>query len=121
MSKMKLQNIKEGKLVEVSETRDWYAWINLMPPAPYMFHVIGEVQVPNLGVKAFLVPRVPQGFNPAILLMDLILVQKPGYWPQVTTWVEARYDKVVQDSLYESVEIFSGSDSVTSVNVEEVQ
>ena len=31
--------IKEQRNVE---TRDWYAWINLMPPKPDDFHVVGE-------------------------------------------------------------------------------
>ena len=25
------------------ETRNWYAWINTMPPKPDDFHIIGEV------------------------------------------------------------------------------
>ena len=35
-----------------ADSRDWHAWINLMPPGPNQLHVIGEVQVPNPGVEA---------------------------------------------------------------------
>ncbi|HJU40844.1 MAG TPA: hypothetical protein VJ724_14835, partial [Tahibacter sp.] len=77
-------------------TRNWYAWINKMPPPPDDFHVVGEVEVPNPGIEALLTVRSPQGINPDILLLDLHLFQKPGVWPQVVTWVQARYDKVLK-------------------------
>lgn len=44
-------------------TRDWYAWINLMPPKPDDFHVVGEVFVSNQGVQAQLCVKEPQGIN----------------------------------------------------------
>ena len=52
----------------------WYARINMMPPPPDDFHVIGEVEVANPGVKAELTKRIPQGINQKILLLDLHLV-----------------------------------------------
>ena len=78
------------------ETRNWYAWINTMPPKPDDFHIIGEVFVGNPGVEALLTPKQPQGINPRIFLLDLHLIQKPGMWPQVMTWVQARYDFIIR-------------------------
>ncbi len=103
-------------------TRDWYAWIDLMPPKPDDFHVTGEVQAGNPGILAQLCVREPQGINPRILLLDLHLVQQPGMWTQVVTWVQARYDKVLspQSQRYDKVEIFSGGVSVAQVDVQEV-
>jgi hypothetical protein len=45
----------EGSCVpcEGIHSRDWYAWINLMPPPPDEFHVVGEVYVSNPGVEPF--------------------------------------------------------------------
>jgi hypothetical protein len=65
------------------QTKDWYAWLNLMPPPPDDFHVIGDVLVSNPGVQAHLCVKEPQGINPGVLLLDLHLAQLPGMWPQV--------------------------------------
>jgi hypothetical protein len=105
------------------ETKDWYAWINLMPPKPDDFHVVGEILVNNPGVKAQLCVREPQGINPEILQLDLLLVQQPGFWPQIMTWVQARYDKILTPvSLrYVKVEIFFENESILPlISVDEV-
>lgn len=106
----------------VMETRDWYAWINLMLPKPDDFHVVGEVCVGNPGVEPYLSVKEPQGINPNILQLDLHLVQKPGMWPQVKTWVQARFDKVLTPNspMYDQVEIFFNNESIARVEVEEV-
>ena len=33
-----------------------------------------------------------KGFNPAILLMNLVVRRRPGVWPQVVTDLSVRYD-----------------------------
>lgn len=100
-------------------TRDWYAWNDRMPPKPDQFHVVGEVQVPNPGVDVLLSPRVPQGINSKILLMDLLLHQRPGIWPQVVAWKPVRYDKINAD--YESVEIYYDGTNIVQIPVEIVE
>ncbi|MDJ0616240.1 MAG: hypothetical protein QNJ63_05700 [Calothrix sp. MO_192.B10] len=101
-------------------TRDWYAWNNLMPPKPDDFHVVGEVEVGNPGIVAKLYPRVPQGINPEILLMNLVLIQQPGIWPQIVTWIPARYDKVIMNSMYKRVNIFCEDNIIADIEVEDV-
>ena len=100
-------------------TRDWYAWNDLMPPKPDVFHVVGEVQVPNPGVKAILVPRNPQGINPKILLLDLLLVQRPGIWPQIVVWTQATYEKV--NATYSAAQIFCCDESIANVKADDIQ
>lgn len=100
-------------------TRDWYAWNNLMPPKPDDFHVRAEVQVPNPGVDVFLAYKTPQGINPKILLLDLVLVQRPGIWPQLVMWKPAHYDKV--NVTYEQVQVFYGSDEIANIPVVDVE
>ena len=90
-----------------------------MPPKPTTFHVVGEVQVPNPGVDVLLVPRTPQGINPKILLLNLILVQRSGLWPHLVVWKRAHHEKVNADD--ESVQIFSGDEAIRNVSVEIVQ
>jgi hypothetical protein len=75
--------------------RDWYAWIDEMPPPPNHLHVVGDVFVGNPGVEALLTMKEPQGTDPAVLLLDLHLVQRPGMWSPVMTWIQARYDRTL--------------------------
>jgi hypothetical protein len=103
------------------DSRDWSAWIDLMPPPPHQFHVKGEVLAPNPGYKAELRPKTPQGFNPEILLLEVILTQQEGMWPQVLTWIECRYDKTLSDTStrYSEVTVFYKDAILTSVKVGE--
>jgi len=55
-------------------------------------------------------------FDPESLIFD----QQAGYWPQVVTWVSARYDKVTDGNPYESVQIFHNGEPVGGANVEVV-
>jgi hypothetical protein len=105
------------------KTQSWYAWLDLTPPKPDEFHVVGDIFVSNPGIQASLHKKNPQGINPKILLLDLLLIQQPGMWPQVMTWVHARYDRVLPPSSpqYESVEIFLDGKSIKKVPVDIVQ
>lgn len=104
------------------ETKNWYAWMNLMPPKPDDFHVVGEILASNPGILPILCLKEPQGVNPEILLLDLHLIQQPGMWPQVMTWVQARYDRILPPGgpMYKQVEIFHENKSIAQVPVEEV-
>jgi hypothetical protein len=105
---------------EAPQTRDWYAWNNKMPPKPDDFHIIGEVLVPNPGVEVALHRRDPQGLNPQILQLTLTCTQRDGIWPSVLTWIEVRYDKILVDSSYESVQIFFDNSIIQTVPVDTV-
>ncbi len=102
---------------EDRKTKNWYAWFNKMPPKPGDLHVIGEMEVPNSGVYAVLTKRQPQGINPQILLLDLLLIQKPGIWPQVTTSVQARYDEVAVGGDYKEVNVLCSGDVITRISI----
>jgi len=101
-------------------TENWLAWLDFMPPGPRCLHVFGEVVVGNLGIDAVLRRKVPQGFNPAILMLDLSLVQKPGIWPELVTKKHALYDEVNADDLYSEVSILCEDDIVADIPVEVV-
>ena len=104
------------------KAKEWYAWINVQPPPPDDFHVVGEILVNNPGLQAQLCVKEPQGSNPTTILLDLYLFQRPGDWPQVMAWVEARYDKILIPSnpKYEQVEIFLDNERIAQVPVEEI-
>lgn len=99
----------------------WHAWLDKMPPPPDALHVRGSVTVPNPGVDVALYKRVPQGVNPTILLLNLVLVQRPGIWPQVITAKPVAYDEVGRSLNYNTVEIGSEGQSGFSIPVEIVQ
>ncbi|WP_428354790.1 hypothetical protein [Methyloprofundus sp.] len=104
------------------KTNEWYAWINLMPPKPDDFHVVGEVVVGNPGIEVHLCAKEPQGINPKILLLNIHLVQKPGVWPDVLTSVQARFDKILTptSTRYDQVEVFLDNESIAQIPVEQV-
>lgn len=94
-------------------TKNWYAWLNAMPPPPDDLHVIGKVLVANPGIEAILCERHPPGINPTILLLDLFLVQRPGPWPDVQTWTTCRYEEIYFDDDIRPSEVivyFNGSE-----------
>ncbi|WP_428304614.1 hypothetical protein [Lacipirellula sp.] len=96
-------------------TADWYAWNDLSPPKPDDFFVTGEVEVANPGVEVLLVPKVPQGFNPRILLMELIFIQRPGIWPALVVKKPVRYHKA--NATYDWVEIYIGGNQIANIQV----
>jgi len=120
---MKTTTVTETTIVDaqVAATQNWHAWINKMPPPPDELHVRGQVTVPNPGVDVFLYKKVPQGINPSILLLDLVLVQRPGIWPQMVTSKGAVYDEVGRTLSYGTVEIHGQSQPPISIPVEIVQ
>lgn len=120
MAEVELRKVNEAAIAKITETKDWYAWNNLMPPPPHSFHVVGQVEVCNPGVKGYLLPLIPQGINPAILRLELVLVQEADFWPQVTTWVEVRYDRVIATPQYQSVMIMSNGGAIAEVAVTDI-
>ncbi|MGR2681370.1 MULTISPECIES: hypothetical protein [Chromobacterium] len=99
------------------QSRNWHAWLNAMPGHPKSLHVAGDVVVANPGVEAVLTMREPQGINPAILMLDLHLVQKPGMWPQVLAVANARYDRVLPPGApkYTAVEVLHNNERVAYI------
>lgn len=101
-----------------TQCRDWRAWLNAMPPKPYVLHVIGDVLVSNPGVLPIITMREPQVNNPTVLMLDLHLVQQPGMWPQVMTCASARFDRVMppESPNYQSIEIFCEGERIALID-----
>lgn len=102
-----------------SHCKELDAWIDEMPPGPSTFHIGGEVTVANPGVQAVLTKRQPQGINPAILLMELNLVQKPGTWMQNITCASVTFSEQIPAGMprYTTVEISSKDGPIKIENV----
>ena len=120
---MKTQKFADANVITTNtiQTRNWNAWINKMPPPPDTLHVRGEVEVSNPGVDVALFKKQPQGINPAIILLELILIQQPGIWPDVVTIKPAAYEEVGQSLSYTNAEVFHQGQNVASIPVEIAQ
>jgi hypothetical protein len=104
----------------VVDTGDWYSWLNKMPPGPASFHVSGVVYLPTPGYDVRLVPAVPQGTNPAELILDLEVTPRTGFWPQVVTPVNVRYDQRPAGVDYKGVLVREPDGDAVHFDVEEV-
>lgn len=102
----------------ITNCTNWHAWLDTMPPKPDELHVVGDVEVGNPGIEAFLTVRVPQGINPAILLLDLHLFQKPGNWIQKVTCTQVRFRRVMppNSELYSAIEIFQNGERIAFID-----
>jgi hypothetical protein len=103
------------------KTKDWYAWLNAMPPKPDDLHVIGEVLVDNPHINPILTMKEPQGINPQILMLELHLIKAFHTHDEQATklhhvWKTARFDKIVISSKYTSVDIFFEGNKITTID-----
>jgi len=55
--------------VALGKCSGWKAILNMMPPGPSILRVTGKCIFPKHGFKVTLKEAVPQGINPAILLL----------------------------------------------------
>ena len=98
----RVTSVEETPAITV-ESHDWAAWVSRFPGSPVSFHVTGTVELPSPGYSVTLVPAAPQGFNPNDLILDLKIERLEGFFPQVITPVEVRYDVTPYAGTYTSV------------------
>jgi hypothetical protein len=91
------------------------ATANLMPPGPFRFRVHARIEVPTPGFTAFLQKAAPQGKNPAILILDVVLAEKPGTVIQVVTGIDAGYEDNNYKGRYTQVTVRYGKVSKTAM------
>lgn len=73
-----------------------FSAVSDVPPIKTLFlSVSGEVLVGNPGIDAELTFAIPQGFNPSILLLRIVLQQRPGIWPQVLVWKRVYHSRML--------------------------
>lgn len=87
------------------ETRKWKAELNLMPISPRPLRVTGEVKTTAGNLKPRLKMAKPQGINPAILILDLAIVDTGGPGTTDVTFRPARYAKPAKQGQYQEVNI----------------
>ena len=57
---------------DVRRSFDWTAYIDRAPGVPPVLRVHGICEMPSAGYSLALQPLVPQGFNPTILILQLV-------------------------------------------------
>ncbi|HEX8719839.1 MAG TPA: hypothetical protein VF736_04300 [Pyrinomonadaceae bacterium] len=72
---------------------NWRAWHNRMPPGPATLHVTGTCTFPTQGYKVTLSEAVPQGINPAVLILNKRVVPPTGPVIQIPQTMEVRFSK----------------------------
>jgi hypothetical protein len=104
----------EGNLMPHFLNESFKASINKSPSlsAPTLV-VNGDVQVPSSGWTVSLLRKEPQGFNPAILLLELRAEQPYRVIDQIMQRVPVRYEETPPKEDYKQVTIFEGQDSMT--------
>lgn len=77
----------------VLESKDWSAWENHQPPGPVTFHVKGTVVVRATNYTAKLERAAPQGINPNILLLNLVVTESGPIGGSNITNLDVQYSE----------------------------
>ena len=82
-----------AKKAVVGRCTGWRAVQDNMPPGPATLTVTGRCTFPTTGYKVTLKEAVPQGINPAILLLRKTVRRPTGIVLQVITTIPVRFVK----------------------------
>jgi hypothetical protein len=97
-------------------TSNWNAWVDRQPPGPAAFHLTGIVELPHAGFEVSLAPSEPQGFNPAILMMELTVTELDGLHTQAIEGRGVRYDiSPYEGNLYREVSIMHQGEMIAHI------
>ena len=98
----------------IPNTRNWFAWNDIQPPPPDSFHLVGEVEVIGPLSDVLLVERSPQGINPRILLLDLVISEPTGSHSPRRLFKPVSFARI--NRTYDSAQIFFEDDVLINVD-----
>ena len=101
---------------KTGKVRNVKAWNNRMPPGPATLIVTATVEVPHSGIEPELRVRVPAGFNPAILMLDVYFCETPGPSLPAVEEKEVRFEQPAS-STHTEVTVFCGPESMASAPI----
>lgn len=100
-------------------TKDFTAWINLMPGSKPKLIVIGKVETNAGNLQPKLTEVVPQGINPQILLLNLTIVDTGEIGTEDINYRDVRFEAPANKGQFSNVEVrFEGDLCVTMVVTE---
>ena len=101
-------------------TSDFSAIHNLMPPGPFPLRVSLTVETTKGNQRYSLKKRVPQGFNPQHLLLDLVDETQGSIGPEVMGEQAVIYEENAEEDQYTDVMIFCDGNPISGGPVEKV-
>ncbi len=101
------------------KTKDWSAWINLMPGTEHKLIVVGKVETNASNLVPVLREAVPQGINPEILILDLTIEDNGSIGTPAVGFRSARFEKPAEKGQYESVVIRHEGEIIETIPVTE--
>jgi hypothetical protein len=113
MTQQSTSKLSCGKL----ETHSWSAWNNLMPGSEGI-NVLGKTTLPSLGWQVSLAENIPQGINPAILLLTLKVVRPTGEAGTQMVPHDIVFKKPGAQNKYTSVQILCSEGGSISIDVQ---
>ena len=105
------------KKASAGKCTGWRAVQDNMPPGPPTLTVTGRCTFPTSGYKVTLKEAVPQGINPAILLLRKTVRRPTGIVRQVLTTITVRFVKKKATTRYTHVTILPEG---TTIKVKQV-
>lgn len=90
------------------------AWIDKMPGAGGPLIATVDVEVPSGGWSGSLRKAQPQGFNPNVLLLNVVLVKPSGEAASVMSTLKLRFEERPAALPYTQVQFNLDGDSVTA-------
>ena len=106
-----------AKKASTGKCTGWQAVQDNMPPGPPTLTVTGRCTFPTSGYKVTLKEAVPQGINPAILLLRKTVRKPTGIVLPVVTTIKVRFVKKKATRKYTHVTILP---EVTTIKVKQV-
>lgn len=92
-----------------------------MPGGAPTLYVIGKCCFPTAGWKVALQRREPQGFNPAILMLDLVVTPPEEFAAQVLTELDVSWTEETDKQYSQvSVEVMGATADGKVLDVEQV-
>ena len=100
-------------------TRDWEALeMTDMIGQHGQITVTGEVELTETGTTAELKEHVPSGFNPKILLLDLVIHRQGGIQGHIALFEKLTFKMKSSGHAYDEVDILYAAEVVQRVKVE---
>jgi hypothetical protein len=87
-----------------SNCGDWHAWHDRMPGKKPTLHVTGVCTFPTAGYSVELRAKQPQGINPAIYMLEKVVIKPTTPVPDVITDVPVYYREQT-DAAYKEIHI----------------
>lgn len=101
-------------------TKAWHAWLDLMPGVQPTLYLAGHVRTGAGNRVPKLAEAVPQGTNPAILILDLSIQTEGQVGTDDYAFRPATFHKTAGKGEYAQVEVRYEGDQIALLDIETV-